>query len=136
MKRAWLIFRYLLYTTGVLILAINLFILLSGRTYLYNVIAKTYLVGKTGPGIYDNDIFPNATVAKSNQPFEWFIHPKSSSIQLPDEKIAYLEDMKTRAFLIIRNDSILFERYWKGTRKKQPAILSAWQKRLFHCLLE
>ncbi|MBM3454000.1 MAG: serine hydrolase [Bacteroidetes bacterium] len=118
MKRAWIIFRYLLYTTGVLILAINLFILLSGRTYLYNVIAKTYLIGKTGPGIYDYSLFPNAIVEKSNQPFEWFIHPKASSIQLPDEKIAYLEDMKTRAFLVIRKDSVLYEHYWGGHSKE------------------
>jgi len=76
MKRAWIIFRYLLYTTGVLILAINLFILLSGRTYLYNVIAKTYLIGKTGPGIYDYSLFPNAIVEKSNQPFEWLYIPR------------------------------------------------------------
>ncbi|MBM3418169.1 MAG: serine hydrolase [Bacteroidetes bacterium] len=121
MKRGSLIFRYLLYTLGVLILAINLFILLSGRTYLYNGIAKTYLVGKTGPGIYDNDIFPNATVAKSNQPFKWFIHPKSSSIQLPDEKLAYLEAMKTRAFLVIRKDSILYEHYWGGHSKESTS---------------
>lgn len=118
MKKGWLIFRYLLYTLGVLILVLNLFILLSGRTYLYNGIAKTYLVGKTGPGIYDHELFPNASVAIGNQKFNWLVHPKSDEIILPDEKMAYLEDMKTRAFLVIRNDSILYERYWEKHSKE------------------
>ena len=118
MKRGLQLIRYLFYTVGVLIIAVNLFILLSGRYYLYNGISKTYLVGKTGPSIYDNDLFAVNNIKKSTHPFQWKTHPSSKNVNLPKDDMAYLDEVKTKALLIIRNDSILFENYWGGHTKE------------------
>ncbi|MFY7944530.1 MAG: hypothetical protein ACOVNZ_08095 [Crocinitomicaceae bacterium] len=40
--------RYFLYTLLTIIIALNLFILLSGRIYLYSGIMKTYAIGNQG----------------------------------------------------------------------------------------
>ena len=54
-----------------IVIIINLFIILSGRFYLYKGIAKTYLMGKSGPDIYDLDLFPYSTIKKSGETFKW-----------------------------------------------------------------
>ena len=41
-------FKYTAYIFGAIILIVNLFIVLSGRFYLYSGITKTYLIGKMG----------------------------------------------------------------------------------------
>lgn len=118
MKRGWVYFRYFFYTIGALLLALNLFILLSGRIYLYNGIAKTYLVGKAGPGIYDLTLFPKITIAKGSKTYKWVVHSETDKITLSSDKMDYLEEMKTRAFLVVRNDTILYEKYW-GNHSKE-----------------
>ena len=67
--------------------------------------------------VTDYQIFDNAIV-KHGQPEPW-----SSSVQYnekaPDAKIfKTIEDNKTIAFLVIQNDSILYENYWKGYSAK------------------
>ena len=93
-------------------ISLNLFVVLSGRTYLYKGIANTYLKGKTGPGIYDLDIFPHSTMAKSKNGFEW--KKSGENITLSKEDLAYMEKYKTSSYLVIKNDEIIFEKYWDG----------------------
>ena len=51
----------------VLLITLNLFIILSGRFYLYKGIANTYLVGKTGPSIYDLRLFPYSKISSTKK---------------------------------------------------------------------
>ena len=90
----------------------NLFILLSGKTYLYNGILKTYLVGKTGPGIYDLDVFPTNTIEKSNERFSWRVFAAQPSLSQENENFHQM--MKTKAFLVIKDDNIVYEKYWEN----------------------
>ena len=66
--------RYLLYFILLVIIGVNLFIVLTGRYYLYSGLANTYLIGKTGPTIYDLDVFPKVTIETSGQSFHWKEH--------------------------------------------------------------
>ncbi|TCO04965.1 serine hydrolase domain-containing protein [Natronoflexus pectinivorans] len=62
------------------------------------------------PGIYDYEIFPNRTI-ETNAPQPW---PASSLYGIPifsDEQKDSVELMKTTAFLVISNDSLIFEYY-------------------------
>jgi hypothetical protein len=68
--------RYLLYFVLLVIIGGNLFIVLTGRYYLYSGISKTYLVGKMGPSIYDLDVFPKSTIETSSKAFQWKEHKK------------------------------------------------------------
>jgi CubicO group peptidase (beta-lactamase class C family) len=90
----------------------NLFIILSGRYYLYDGIAKTYLRGESGPGIYDLDLFAKTNIQPQKEHFQWKTHPKKNSYDWKTDEIAYHENWGTTAFLVIHKDSILYEKYW------------------------
>jgi hypothetical protein len=62
--------KILLYSFIALFLSVNAFILLSGRLYMYKGIANTYLVGRSGPTIYDLDVFYYSTI-EGNGSKEW-----------------------------------------------------------------
>jgi CubicO group peptidase (beta-lactamase class C family) len=95
-----------------LIIIGNLFIILSGRYYLYDGIAKTYLRGESGPGIYDLDLFAKKNIQPQKEHFHWKTHPKKNSYGWKPDEITYHENWGTTAFLVIHKDSILCEKYW------------------------
>jgi CubicO group peptidase (beta-lactamase class C family) len=105
-------FRAFLFLLLGIFISANLFILLSGRFYLYSGIAKTYLRGESGPGIYDLELFPKTTMNPSSEKFQWKSHHKKNSFQFTKEDLDYHSKWGTTAFLVIHNDSILFEKYW------------------------
>lgn len=118
MKTIKKIFRFLgLFLVAVLVSA-NLFIILSGRFYLYKGISYTYLSGKTGPTIYDLDVFHNATIEKSSEKSEWIKDPKFNTQTIPKFYSDLLERLDTKAFLVFKGDTIVFEKYWDEHKKE------------------
>ena len=87
----------------------NIFLAVTGRFYFYSALSKTYLVGETGPGIYDLEKFPYAIVNAAPKPSQ-FTENLGNRVLRPEELI-YLEDLKTTSFLVLRKDTILFEYY-------------------------
>jgi CubicO group peptidase (beta-lactamase class C family) len=96
-----------------LLLLVNLFILLSGRTYLYKGIANTYLIGKSGPDIYDLDVFPYATLEKGKGEFKWLKTGQYNQYKLSKKEQKLHEETKSTAFLVFQGDELLFEKYWE-----------------------
>lgn len=87
-------------------------IFLTGNKHLFKAIATTYLVGKTGPSIDEYDIFENRTV-EIGKPQPWVV--SSSYNKKNNEKLhQQIEALNPAAFLVIKNDSIIFEEYWDG----------------------
>lgn len=87
-------------------------IFLTGNKHLFKAIATTYLVGKTGPSIDEYDIFENRTV-EIGKPQPWVV--SSSYNKKNNEKLHQeIEALNPAAFLVIKNDSIVFEEYWDG----------------------
>lgn len=103
--------KYTLYTILALVITANLFVILTGRFYLYKGVANTYLVGETAPTIYDLDVFPYSTV-KAGHEDDFALSPDYNSSKLSASDRKYLEKLDTRAFIVIKNDSILYEEYW------------------------
>lgn len=101
-----------------LFITANLFILLSGRYYLYKGITCTYLSGKTGPTIYDLNIFAKSKIPKSKSPNEWKKHPKYNRQSIPKKYSSLLKKLETKAFLVFKGDQIIFEKYW-GDHKRE-----------------
>lgn len=66
------------------------------------------------PTIDDLNIFEHATVHAPDSCWEWAISEKYNSYRLSKEDSAYIDEMKTVSFLVIRNDSILYETYRGG----------------------
>ncbi|WP_107037295.1 serine hydrolase domain-containing protein [Brumimicrobium mesophilum] len=79
-----------------------------GRFFVYNT-----------AGITDFKIFPKNEIQKSDSSFYFIngIEKKPKSIKIDSEEIGFdefLKDQKTVAFLVIRNDSLLYERYFRN----------------------
>lgn len=106
--------RGFLWTLAVLLITVNLFILLSGRFYLYKGIYYTYLSGKTGPTIYDKDKFYSSTLQAGAYKEPWKLHPKRSQLQISKEDRAYLEKLSPESFLVFKGDTLIYEEYWEG----------------------
>lgn len=102
--------RFLQFLLLILITA-NLFVILSGRFYLYKGIYNTYLKGRTGPSIYDKDIFHASTIKKADHVFRWTEKPVPGGLTAKEQKM--MKDMYTSSFLVIRNDTLIYEKYWR-----------------------
>ena len=113
MKRLKKILRVIVwFIIGVLLVA-NAVIILTGRFYIYRGIKETYLKGRTGPTIYDLETFYTKKVNKGNgKVFEFPKHPKYNTQKIPNDLREYIEDLDTRALLVVKNDTLIYEEYW------------------------
>ena len=80
---------------------------------MYKGIANTYLKGKTGPTIYDLDVFPYSTVEASTNPAK-FPEKEYNQYKLTNKEVDLMQELDSKAFLVIKNDSLIFEQYWEG----------------------
>jgi CubicO group peptidase (beta-lactamase class C family) len=85
---------------------------LTGNEHLVRGVRYTYLMGRNAPEIDDRSFFPYATIP-ADDPRPW---PRSNAYGLvgllPAEE-QRLAELHSAAFLVLRNDSLLFERYWE-----------------------
>ncbi len=102
---------FALLVLGVFIVG-NLFIILSGRFYLYNGIYNTYLSGHSSPTIYDLDVFHNSKLDKSEHPIDYVISKYYNKQVVADTDKVFLKEMDTKAFLVFKGDTLLFEEYY------------------------
>ncbi len=93
------------------IIAANLFIVFTGRFYLYKGIWNTYLQGRSGPAVDEYTIFDNHEV-KNGTPQPWALSVNYNKTQIPPDLLAKMQEIETGAFLVIQHDSLLHEEYW------------------------
>lgn len=100
-------FRKILYWIAGILVVLNAVILITGSTYLYKA---TYY---HKAGIDDYSIFENREVRT-----ETFVPVPDSrdynKTKLKSDFRKVLEDFSTIAFLVLKNDSVLYEEYWDG----------------------
>ncbi len=113
MKYVSKFFKYLLGALIAMVLIVNVFILITGRTYLYKGIANTYLKGRSGPSINESEIFANRIVKASN-PMPYARAANYNVQALTSAQLAFMDTFKTVAFVVIKNDSLVHEQYWDG----------------------
>ena len=94
-----------------IIVAANLFILISGKFHLYKAIRNTILEGRLMPTIHEYQIFHNRTI-EANNPIHWPTQCDYAGHRLRDTDIEKFNSIETESYLIIRNDSLYFEQYW------------------------
>ncbi len=105
------ILKFLLKTILVIIIALNLVILFSGRFYLYKGIWNTYLKGQSGPSATEYQIFDNRKVeALDPKPLKRSL--LYNSARLPEETENIFKQYKAHAFVVVKNDSLIHEQYW------------------------
>ena len=84
--------------------------------YLIKGVRTIYLTGNNTAFISDYEYFDNREI-KSVNPQPWALHKKYNMISESDTLQKLNIDGKTKSFLVIKNDSILFEKYYDGHRK-------------------
>lgn len=95
-----------------IVLLINLVLIFTEKTYLYKGVANTYLKGRNAPSIDEYEIF-ESNVIQAQDPQEWPIHREYNRINLHSASKLKMEDYETVSYLVIKNDSILYEKYWE-----------------------
>lgn len=105
-------------TSGILLLVAVLF--LFAPTYVREALIYWY------PDISDTYIFPSNTVAKADSCWDWPKAPDYNAYRLSSEDNAWMEEYGTVSYLVIRNDSVLYEEYRDGwTPRTLSNIFSA-----------
>lgn len=94
-----------------LILLLILLAYLTDYDYILKGVRVVYMTGHTTAYIDDYPHFENMELPASTQPQPWPQHKEYNRVQ-PTEKLkAYIDQLGTVAFLILKNDSIWYENY-------------------------
>lgn len=81
---------------------------MADKNYVYKAIAYNFA------DIDDNAIFEQRTVDSPAVPQPWPLAAKYNTGQLPTELEQLHQDLESIAFLLVKDDSILYEQYWDG----------------------
>jgi CubicO group peptidase (beta-lactamase class C family) len=95
---------------AIILIVGNLFVLISGRTYLYKALWNTYAKGRSGPSALEYRIFENREV-KNGTPQPWLISSRYNTNSISEDLLQKMSAIETGSFIVIRNDSILHEQY-------------------------
>ncbi len=118
-RRHWAVrsVRRLIFGVLTVLILLNVFILVSGKTYLYKGIGNTYLKGLRGPTIYDMYLFSQSTIKTSKDPVAWEVPHSGNLTPLLKKEAHYLKNLKTNSFLVFHGDTLISENYF-GTHKR------------------
>jgi CubicO group peptidase (beta-lactamase class C family) len=98
--------RVLVFLVGVVVI-FSAYAFISGRTYLFKAVIYNFA------NIDDYKKFSNNTVAVA-APKPWKVSAEYNKINYPDSLNNLIESLGTVGLLMIRNDSVVAERYWDG----------------------
>src|SRR5690242_2591355 len=97
--------------TGILLLALVLafsaFVLITGKTYLFKAVYYNFA------GIDDYKIFSNNTVS-TGLPQPWPVASTYNTTACPESLEKLLTRLQTVALLAVKDDSVVYEKYWGG----------------------
>jgi CubicO group peptidase (beta-lactamase class C family) len=95
----------------ILLAEIGLFV--SGKWFVNKVVFLTLLHGKTGPDIDELKLFAYHTVDTA-KPQPWPVSVNYNKQQLADSMPGVFAKYETVGFLVVKDDSLLYENYWEG----------------------
>ncbi|MFV9483444.1 serine hydrolase domain-containing protein [Christiangramia sp. ASW11-125] len=106
------IFKLLLYITlFIVVLSIGLY--LTGYGYILRAVQTTYLNGHKTAFIDDHPYFENAIIENGEDIQEWPLAKDYNSIKATRSLDSLHKELETAAFLIIQNDSLVYEKYYQ-----------------------
>ena len=103
-------------------------IYVSKYNYLLTGISTVYLTGHTTAYLTDYKKFYNDSILKSAQPQPWPLHDFYNQFLTSNALEDYHKDRKTVAYLVIKSDSILYEKYYDVLGEIQKATPFQWLK--------
>ena len=81
---------------------------MADKNYLYKAVLYNFA------DIDDRDIFHQREIDAPRKAQPWPLAPNYNQVSLPQELAQLHQDIGSVAFLLIHNDSILYEQYWDG----------------------
>lgn len=112
--RRW--FKRLAILFVIIIILTNAFILITGRTYIYKGLKETYLIGRSGPSIYDSLVFDNRKILGTGNSDDWL--SEVTKKQLSTEQIQSLIELESTSFLVVQHGKVVVEHYFDNHTKK------------------
>ena len=106
------ILKLMLIVIGALVLLIYIF----NIDYIFKGVRTIYLTGNNTAFISDYEYFDNREI-KSANPQPWALHKQYNTIDESDKLKELNDERKTKSFMVIKNDSILFEKYYDGHKQ-------------------
>jgi len=97
----------------IIITSIILLLYAFNIEYLIKGVRTIYLTGNNTAFISDYEYFDNREIANSS-PEPWPIHKNFDQFVETEELKVLNEQRETKSFLVIKNDSIVFEKYYDG----------------------
>lgn len=88
----------------------------TGNKHIFYGLGPTYFSGKSKPDIYDMKYF-DVSDMPADHPEPWPLSRDYNRSGIPSGYQPLLDSMETTAFLVFRNDSLLFEKYWMGAEE-------------------
>jgi CubicO group peptidase (beta-lactamase class C family) len=85
----------------------------TGNDHLVRGMRYTYLIGRSSPEIDDRDFFPSSRITATS-PSPWPKGSRYGSLALTPEQEARLTELHSVGFVLVQNDSLIFEQYWNG----------------------
>ena len=109
-----ILLKFILWIIAILIVLIAL-LEVTGNGHIVSGLRFTYLIGRSGPEIDDRNFFPFDTIA-TGTPQPWPTSKQYGQLALSDEQVRTLAQWHTVGFVVIKDDSLLFEEYFNGWR--------------------
>jgi len=106
--------KKILQTMSLFVMVLLGLIYISDYNYLITAVSNIYLKGHTTAFLSDYNHFDNRKLPASMNPSPWPLHSKFNEITLSKEQEKIHFENETVALLIIKNDSIYFEKYYDG----------------------
>ena len=108
--------KKILKLTLIVIGALVLLIYIFNIDYIFKGVRTIYLTGNNTAFISDYEYFDNREI-KSANPQPWALHKQYNTIDESNKLNELNDKRKTKSFLVIKNDSILFEKYYDGHKQ-------------------
>jgi CubicO group peptidase (beta-lactamase class C family) len=96
-----------LWTIVIVLFCLVLVVWMTGYSYIFKTLVYTY------PGIDDLDLFESRAV-NDGQAQQWPVSDSYNGISLSKATEEEIEKNGSTAFLVVKDDSIIYERYWSG----------------------
>ena len=107
-------FGKVLLLIAMLLLVIGVGLKISGNGYLIKGLWASYLHGENSATISDARFFDTRPISKGQKSWDWPLSNNYNQSSLSTTLSTTLKDTRTVAFLVVKNDSLLFEQYWDG----------------------
>lgn len=130
MKFLFKLFKFILLICALLILGLYI----TGYDYILTAARITYGTGHKTAYLEDYTQFDNRTIDNSS-PQPWPIHEAYNTVKATDSLERINQDNGTIAYLIIKNDSIWFEKYYDGFNQQSKSNSFSMAKSIISAML-